>query len=254
MSTREWFTGTRLAQLGLALAVLALLALLLSGLGSRWGWWHFRTGFSMLRWAAYGGVAAMLLSVLAAVLTRPGTPAGRDLLRSGFLFALFAALLGAIVFYVPWNWQRVARAAPPIHDITTDVQNPPEFIAVVPLRADAPNPPEYPGVETAVVQRRAYPEIRPLLMELPADAAFERALQVVRELGWQLVVAEPGAGRIEATDRTRWFGFYDDVVVRVTPVDAGRAVVDVRSKSRVGRGDAGENARRIERFLERMRR
>jgi uncharacterized protein (DUF1499 family) len=241
----------RVAQLGLVLAVLALLLLLFSGLGARWGLWHFRTGFSMLRWSAYLGLVAVAVSLVAAVLTRPG-PA-RSLLRVGFPLAVLGMVLGLTAVAVPWRWQRVARAAPPIHDITTDVQNPPEFVAVVPLRADASNPPEYAGIETATQQRQVYPHIRPLLLEIPADAAFERAQATALALGWTIVAAEPAAGRIEATDRTRWFGFYDDVVVRVTPVDARRAVVDVRSKSRVGRGDAGENARRIQRFLDRMR-
>jgi uncharacterized protein (DUF1499 family) len=241
---------SRIAWTALALAALALLLLLLSGPGARLGWWHFRTGFSMLRWAAYLGMATLVVGLVAAALNRPGTHRGfspRD-----FGVAILAVVLATGAVFVPWRWQRVARAAPPIHDITTDTQNPPEFIAIAPLRADAPNPVAYAGMETAATQRTAYPDIQPLLLGVPAEEAFRRALDAAARLGWQIVVAEAAAGRIEATDRTRWFGFYDDVVVRVTPVDANRSVVDVRSKSRVGRGDAGANARRIRSFVEEM--
>lgn len=239
---------SRIAWAALALAVLAVLLLLLSGPGARLGWWHFRTGFSLMRWSAYAGMAAIVVGLAAAALTRPGTR--REFVPARFVVAILALVLATGAVFVPWRWQQVARAAPPIHDITTDTQNPPEFIAVAPLRADASNPVEYAGMETAAAQRNAYPDIQPLLLRVPADEAFRRALDAAVSLGWEIVASEPAAGRIEATDRTRWFGFYDDVVVRVTPVDANRSVVDVRSKSRVGRGDAGANAQRVRRFLE----
>jgi uncharacterized protein (DUF1499 family) len=89
---------------------------------------------------------------------------------------------------------------------------------------------------------------------LPAapDRVFDRALSVARKLGWVVVAAVPAEGRIEATDTTRWFGFKDDVVVRVAPA-AGGSRVDVRSVSRVGRSDLGTNARRIRAFLRELR-
>jgi uncharacterized protein (DUF1499 family) len=107
--------------------------------------------------------------------------------------------------------------------------------------------------DAARQQREAYPDIKPLILEIPAAQAFERALFAAREAGWEIVEANADAGRIEATDTTRFFGFKDDVVVRLTPLDA-RTVVDVRSVSRVGRGDAGTNARRVRAFLQRLTR
>jgi uncharacterized protein (DUF1499 family) len=235
-----------LALLGFAVAVSSLVALALAGLGSRWGWWHFGTGFQILRWGAYGGIAAVLLSLAGVIHGRPGAA------RRGFTLALLGVVGGVIAVGVPWQWRRVAQSVPPIHDITTDTRNPPEFSAVLPLRADAPNPTEYAGAEIAALQAAAYPDIQPMRLDVSPDIAFARSLAAARSLGWEIVEADPDALRLEATDRTYWFGFADDVVVRITPVADGSRI-DVRSLSRVGGSDVGTNARRIRRFLERVR-
>jgi uncharacterized protein (DUF1499 family) len=238
-----------LSPLAVAAAALALLAALiaaLAGFGSRWGLWHFGTGFTLLEWTAYAGIALTLLSLAALFRTRPGGP------RRGFLFAFLALVLSLVVFALPWQWRRTARSVPPIHDITTDTETPPQFVAIAPLRADAPNPMEYGGPEIAAQQREAYPDIQPLVLDLPRELAFQRALDAARESGWEIVAADPAAGRIEATDRTFWFGFLDDVVIRITP-SGNRSIVDVRSLSRVGGGDAGTNAKRIRDYLARLR-
>jgi len=83
----------------------------------------------------------------------------------------------------------------------------------------------------------------------PPDRAFDLALAALHEMGWDLVAADATAGRIEATDTTFWFGFKDDVVIRVRPADGGSRV-DVRSLSRVGVGDVGTNAKRIRAYLD----
>jgi uncharacterized protein (DUF1499 family) len=139
------------------------------------------------------------------------------------------------------------QSLPFIHDISTDLEQPPEFVDVVPLRADAPNPVAHPGEETAAQQRQGYPDIRPLELDLAPEQAFDRALATAREQGWEIVAAVPEEGRIEATATTFWFGFKDDVVVRITPAGTGSRL-DIRSKSRVGRSDVGANAARIRAF------
>lgn len=220
----------------IALAALALLLLLLGPVGTRLGFWDFRFGFTLLRWGAYAGVATAVAGIVAGLVTHR------------WLLAAFVFAAGGIAAAIPWSWAQHARAVPPIHDITTDTENPPPFVAIAPLRADAPNPVEYPGPETAALQRQAYPDLKPLRLDVPPDVAFERVRRAARSLGWEIVAAEPSEGRLEAIDKTFWFGFIDDVVVRVTPSDGG-SIVDVRSKSRVGRGDVGTNARRIRHFL-----
>lgn len=236
---------SRLAVLVAVLAVITALVGALAGFGSRWGLWHFGTGFSMLRWAVYASIAVGLLSLIALWRTRPG--AG----RRGMGLAIFALVVSAALFVVPWQYRANAEGAPPIHDITTDTENPPEFSAIVPLRADAPNETEYGGPEIAEQQREAYPDIGPVTLDEPADQAFQRALEAADDMGWELVESDPEAGRIEATATTFWFGFKDDVVIRLTPANGG-TTVDVRSVSRIGRGDMGTNARRVREYLEEL--
>jgi uncharacterized protein (DUF1499 family) len=120
-------------------------------------------------------------------------------------------------------------------------------VAVAPLRADAPNGLDRPPLLTEQ-QRKAYPDLAPVTLPASQDQVFDRALAVAQDLGWRIVTADKAGGRVEATATTRWFGFEDDVVVRLTPWGSGTRV-DVRSVSRVGVGDAGTNARRIREYL-----
>lgn len=233
---KRWFT-----LLILLTALLAVSLLLIAGPGTRFDWWQFHTGFGLMQWAAYLGLAAAAAAFIAALVPT---------LRQGHGFRLGLALvLGLAVAAVPLLQYRTVQNVPRIHDITTDTLNPPAFVAIVPLRADAPNSVEYAGEDVARQQRDAYPDI----VTLPTDAypaiVFERALQVVETLGWELVEADANEGRIEAIDTTFWFGFQDDIVIRIQSSDTG-SLVDVRSKSRVGLSDVGANAQRIRRFLD----
>lgn len=233
----------KLAQIPLALAVLAALALVASGYGARFGIWDFRFGFTLLRWSLYAGLVVAVLGIIALVIPR---------VRAGRGWSLIAAIvIGLGVAYFPWHWQQVARAVPPINDITTDTANPPSFVAVIPLRAGAPVSADYPGAETAAQQQRAYPDIRPVDLNVPPDAAFARALDTARSFGWVIDATDAASGRIEATATTPWFGFQDDIVIRVTPT-AGGSRVDIRSHSRVGRSDLGTNAKRIRAFVAKL--
>jgi hypothetical protein len=153
---------------------------------------------------------------------------------------------------VPWSYARIARSVPAIHDISTDTANPPVFLAILPLRADAPNAAEYGGPELARQQREAYPDLTSARLPVPTGIAFEAARASAQQMGWEIVAAESDEGRIEATDITFWFGFRDDVVIRISAAGASNSVVDVRSVSRVGRSDVGKNAARIRTYLEKL--
>lgn len=227
---------------GFLLALLAGAALLLAGVSNRLQWLDFRSALTLFRWAAYGGAAAALLSLLGLIIARPGST------HRGFPLAVLGLVIGLIVVGIPWQWRQKAQSLPLIHDITTDLENPPAFVAILPLRADAPNPAEYGGPEIAAQQRAGYPDLGPLTLQEPPSQAFSRALAAARAMGWEIVASEPTEGRIEATATTFWFGFKDDVVVRVTPTDGGSRI-DVRSVSRVGRSDVGANAKRITAYL-----
>lgn len=233
-----------LARIALGLAVLAVLLVLFAGPGSRFGVWHFRTGFTLMTWGSYLAIAAFLLALVGAVQAR-----GR---RRGLGTAALALVLALVAFLPPWLFRRTAQGVPAIHDITTDTRNPPAFVSVVPLRADAPNPVEYEGETIARQQVEAYPDVRPLMLAMTPDSAFTAARQAAEEMGWEIVDTNRADGRIEASDVTPWWGFTDDVVIRVSPA-SGIARVDVRSKSRVGGSDVGANAARIRAYLDRLR-
>ena len=233
------------AHLAVLLSLTAAVLLLAAGPGTRLQLWDFRTGFQLLRWAAYAGLAGAGLAMVFLALPRTR--------RASVAPLMAALLLGLGVALVPWSGKRQAGSVPPIHDISTDTQRPPEFDAVLPLRADAPNPAVYGGPDIAQQQLAAYPDLRTHTMVVAPPAAFDRALQAARDMGWDIVAADAAAGRIEATDTTRWFGFKDDVVIRVEPDGNGAGSrVDVRSLSRVGGSDVGTNAKRIRAYLSKL--
>ena len=233
------------AVVGFVAAVFALLMVGGAGPAYRLRLVDLTGAFGLLRWGAWMGLGAVLVALIGGWITRPGTH------RRGFALTSVAAMAGAVAFGVPFAMLQSAKASPPIHDITTDTENPPQFLAMIPLRQGSPNSVEYQGQTISRQQRMAYPDIQPAtIAELP-DAAFKRALNAARDLGWQIVAAVPAEGRIEATDTTLWFGFKDDIVVRVTPT-AGGSRIDVRSVSRLGEGDLGKNAARIRAYLQRL--
>jgi uncharacterized protein (DUF1499 family) len=233
----------RLPLLALGVAALGLLLLASAGPSYRLGA-SLPTAFTLLRWGAYVGAAGALFALVVAGL------AYRRSRRAELAISAIALVAGLVALVVPYSWQRRASSVPPIHDITTDLDNPPEFQAVVPLRADAPNSLERPDT-LAAQQREGYPDLAPVTLSMTPDQAYDRALALVQEKGWEIVTADKSAGRIEATDTTRFFGFKDDVVIRITPWGSG-ARVDLRSVSRVGRSDVGTNARRIEDFIDEL--
>lgn len=228
------------------IALLATAAVVLAGPLTRFGVMQFGPALKMLGLAGMiAGAAAVLCLVAWFVMRkRAGAP--------GTKLALAGLVAGGLAFAFLMMLRAQASSVPPIHDISTDTVDPPQFVAVLPLRADALNPPEYAGPEAAEQQKSAYPDLKPLVMATTPTAAFDKALDAVKSLGWDVVAAVPAEGRIEATDTTTWFGFKDDVVIRIRPSGEG-AVVDVRSKSRVGKSDLGANAKRIRTLIDKIR-
>lgn len=211
-------------------------------LGARFGWWEFRVGFTMLRSAAYMGIGSAAVASVALVSCL------REKDERGSVVSATAIVLGILVFAIPGSYLWTARHVPMIHDISTDTQNPPVFVALLETRKKAPNGAEYGGPEVAGKQAAAYPDIRPVDLDIAPAAAFDRALATARRMGWEIAAADASSGRIEATDTTPWFGFKDDVVVRISAAGGGGSRIDVRSVSRVGKSDIGKNASRIRAF------
>jgi uncharacterized protein (DUF1499 family) len=232
------------SRLAAMLGAVSLLAFVLTGPVHHLGLVGVARAFALLKWSAYGALGALVLASAGLI------GAAR---RRARMFVPGTALVLALAVIVPlgilaWKASRV----PAIHDITTDTAQPPRFAAVLPLRAGAPNPVDYGGAEIAAKQRSAYADIAPLNLDVPPARAFDRALSAARRMGWELVASDPAGGRIEATDTTFWFGFKDDIVVRVTAQPNGSRV-DVRSLSRVGGGDLGANAARVRSYLAAVR-
>ncbi|MEO8164243.1 MAG: DUF1499 domain-containing protein [Betaproteobacteria bacterium] len=236
--------GNWLVFAGLSVAILSAAAMVLSGLGYRLDLYHFRIGFTIMRWAFWFALTGAILSLAGLVMTA-GKP-GRILIA-----ALIGIAIGAGTAYVPWSLKQTVEALPFIHDISTDTTNPPEFIAAARLRKPTDHPLTYDGQEVADLQHKAYPDLVSLMTGAPSDKVFEAAKAAIASMGMQLVEAAPAQGRIEATQTSLLYGFTDDMVVRITPVAEGTKI-DVRSKSRVGRSDVGQNAKRIRTFLHKM--
>jgi uncharacterized protein (DUF1499 family) len=234
----------KISKIALCIAVVAALLLVVAGPGTRLGLWDFSMGFLLMRWALFAGLAAAGFACILFVI--PKTRAGNVTVLA------IALLVGLGTAWVPWNGYQTATSVPPIHDITTDTVDPPLFVAVLPIRTGATNPPEYPGEEVAKQQRDGYPDIKTLVLDTPPGETFRKALEATEKMGLEIVAVEPSKGRIEATATTFWFGFKDDVVIRVTAEGAG-SHLDIRSKSRVGRSDVGANAARILRFISEFR-
>jgi len=243
-----------LARGALVLAILAPLVLMAVGPLYRLGVLELMPVFFQIMPAA--GTAALvaagvglLVAVLVALLKLPT--------KSSMALGLIAAMLGGAVgggYFIRLAEIR-SGDIPPIHDITTDFDRPPQFDALLAVRdaAQAPNPPEYSGVEAAQQQREAYPDIGPVIMaNTPPDAAFDRSLTAVDRVGWDLVAQSQEKGLIEASETSFWFGFTDDIVIRITAMNAGSRI-DLRSKSRIGRSDLGANAARIRAYIDTLR-
>ena len=217
----------------------------LGALGARFGLWSFSIGFLCM--AIGVALAAVgLAGGIGAVTVARRRSLADDLRASALGLTLCVLILGYAGFLV---WQ--ATSVPPIHNISTDTEEPPQFVDIVALRGSDSNPLTFDTEELAPLQAQFYPWVKPLNLSDPPAAAFAKAVAALEGLGLEIVAQHPEAGLIEATATTFWFGFKDDVAVRIR-ADGQGSRVDVRSVSRVGQGDLGANARRIGKFLQRL--
>lgn len=230
-----------LAKILFYLSLLATAVFVISGYGYQWDFWSLGTGFTLLQYAAYAAIALLVVQMLFFFFMKKSGIKARAMILTGFLLTLGVS---ATAIY----WQYKAQNVPPIHDISTDLQAPPEFVSIQRLRAGSPNPPEYAGDETAQSQRESYPHIQPLEISAPEQEVIDEIVSLLIDRGWEIVSINRQEGRVEATEKLAWFGFKDDVVWRITET-GGRTRVDMRSKSRIGGSDIGVNADRIDRFL-----
>jgi uncharacterized protein (DUF1499 family) len=197
--------------------------------------------------AVVGG--SLILSIIAVVLALGAfVVIWRDGL-AGFGMAITAFAIGVGILVYPAYLGSKAYWLPAISDITTDPIDPPRFEAIARLRGRDANPILYAGLRAAELQKAAYPNIVPLILPVPPEAAFEATMSVMTRRKLRPVDARPPQagrrdGRIEVVFRTPVMGFRDDVVIRVRP-DPDGSRIDLRSTSRYGRHDFGTNAARV---------
>lgn len=233
----------RLAAMALAGAIACGAVAIGSGLGYRVGLWEYQTGFTILRYAFFAAFFAGGASVIALALVRRLTPA--------LLMASVALVISAITAYVPWTWHTAMQSAPPLNDISTDVARAPQFVALRQFRTSSDHALEYER-EDASTQRDAYPDVQPLHLKQRREQVFEAARRALLAMGLDIVSAELAEGRIEAVATSLFYGFKDDVIVRLQDDGAAGTLVDMRSRSRIGRSDLGVNAKRIAMFMARL--
>ena len=229
--------------IGFVIALICAFAALGSGLGYRVGLWHFRTGIEILKWSFFVSAATLLLLLVCVFFLRTKT-------TSDLIVGILGIVISAALVYVPYSWKKTLDRYPYIHDVTTDMDNPPEFVAAARLRGQGDHPVAYDGPDVAEQQKKAYPNIQPVFLEDDPASVLTKIEATLLEMGLEITESNADAGRVEAMDTTFLFGFRDDVVVRVTVEEGKGTRVDVRSKSRVGMSDLGENAKRITRFIE----
>ena len=233
----------------LALSGTALVLLAIAPLGWRLGWWPYSFGLYWLM-PASGCVGAVAVALSALTLSLGWS----ELRPHGVVMLSVALCLSAALVYVPWQYSRLRSTLPPIHDITTDTDNPPAFRAVLPARAaERAGGVNYDDPQLPQMQKAAYPDLAALKTTLPVAKAFDEALHVAKSMpGWTIVAADADTSHIEASQQSRWFRFTDDIVIRVSHDVAGSRI-DMRSMSRQGRSDYGVNAARIRAYIGALR-
>ncbi|MGI9524916.1 MAG: DUF1499 domain-containing protein [Hyphomicrobiaceae bacterium] len=236
-----------------AIAIVATAVIAIAGPGARLGLWDYGTGLTIMRSMKF---PALVLAVLAGASTIFAFVKGEQLAP----WLLAATIATACAAFVPIKFGNLVQANPLIHDITTDFEDPPKIVAggALPRR----NPPGYYGTQkapsssltVAEAQRRAFPDIEPLVVNMDVGAAGELARLVVEEMNMEIldVGTSDGEVTLEATYTSFWFGFVDDFVVRLKQ-NGENTRIDVRSKSRVGISDLGANANRIREFYSNLR-
>ncbi len=253
---------TWILRLTLLLAIAGPLVFVFAALGAKFGIWDWRFGLGTLTRevgpVVLGASAVMgIISLLLAFIIQP---------RKGFVIGLVALIVPVLAFVQLKSVTKTVESLPFIHDVTTDTQDVPMFTdAIMSERTlvEGVNRADYigkmapmrdadgnPGQElVSVLQTQAYPDIRSVVLSDSKDVAFGKVEAIVSQMGWALKSSDLETGIIEATDTTFWYGFKDDVIIRLRPSEGGGTLVDVRSLSRIGGSDIGKNADRIREFL-----
>jgi hypothetical protein len=240
--------GSKLARVAFIAAIIAVLAIPAMTAGRYAGLWSPVNALpSLLAFLItfFASILAVVLGLIG-VLRRKDRPWSASPVQR----SLIALGLGLVIVATIGTFIAGGAKYPPIHDITTDITNPPVYVALQ-IERDAMKAPNTTAYDPAVgeKQKQGFPDLGPKILPVPTGEAFNKALEAAKAMGWRIAAAEPAEGRIEGVDTTFWAGYIDDIVIRITAIDEGQSRIDVRSVSRVGGGDAGTNGKRIQKYL-----
>ncbi len=232
----KFITGLLFVQVSLLLVLVVAIA------GHKLEWW----GFPVLSGALAVSIGGLfVLGLVAFLLLLWSFFRGASGSRLPLVGVLLLAGLPPLVMFATVGSK---TGAPPIHDITTDFKRVPVFQAAASDRQANQNSLTYAGGEVSELQRKHYPNVKTQFIDASPAKVFDAVVQIVNERDWEVLRQDTVQGEVEAVSETALMGFKDDVIIRVTEVDGGSAV-DMRSASRVGLGDIGANAARIQSFL-----
>lgn len=248
----------------IAVALCAVLLLVtplwfaLAAFGTKWEFWGWQTGLNAM--THVWGLRILLMGLVSGVFTLGVLILYRVLAKQGhgnWISAIAVSLIALAGLVWAMQVEAGKAAGPAVLDVTTDVLDPPHFSAgFIARRSGLDASLAYDGKTGAdgqalpALQAARYPAISTLHLDESADIAFARALELARERGWRVSTASAEAGMFEAGAESLWFGFRDDIVVRVRPDEAGGSLVDIRSVARQPVHDLGRNADRVRAFLE----
>lgn len=272
----------KVAVFSLCVSIFAVLWFMVAALGTKFGLWPWQVGLGQMTVGMGQIIApgAVILALVAQVIAMIKAPR-----KQAFIIALAATLIAAMLMFRLVGMGAQAGSLPPIHDIQTDWSDPVQFSdALLAERAKTPdvNPvddnkviPEganerWPGMGgklVSVAQEEAelkesgkstvLPKMEPIYFSTQPSELADLATTLIKKRGWDLVTPAPtnpnngDAFTIEATATSGWFGFKDDVAIRIRPVE-GAVRVDMRSISRVGLSDLGANSKRVSGFMYEM--
>ena len=223
-------------------AYIAVTLIVFAMLGNRLGLWDFGLGFMMLAAGIILAVIGLVTGIIGIIVSiKKPYPAEKSKLITSTVICL---LISGTMFM---QFQ-VATSVPPIHNISTDQNDPPRFNKVLALRSGL-NPVEYDSDVLGEQQSNAYPRVQTLQSEMDAQASMLRSIEVLENMGLNIVDTDFDALLVEATATSLLFGFKDDLVVRIRPSHSG-SLIDLHSVSRVGQSDLGMNAKRILTFID----
>jgi len=204
-------------------------------------------GFQLFALGFLLSILGSLVGLLAVFLTRkPQLAAGRNRALVGTVVCLLIALPLIVTVLLSSKY-------PPINDITTDFDNPPEFVFAQKLQHEPNRDMKYDKAKYADRQLAGYGPIGPIKERLDPKAAFARVTEVAQAApNWKITYSDPATNTLEAVAASKLFHFEDDVVIQIRPTPDGASLIEMRSKSRDGIGDFGVNANRIRRFFDRV--